>query len=90
MRLIPGIVLTVLLLSVGQPLRSNIFGDIANTVHRQQESLGKGIGRAVGVKLGGALETATAPALDNAASRFSEVVKALIRLRGAMWGSSTP
>jgi len=75
MRLIPGIVLSVLLLFVGQPLRSNIFGDIANTVHRQQESFSMGIGRAVGVKLGGTLETATAPALDNAASKFSEVVK---------------
>jgi hypothetical protein len=65
---------TVLLLLAGQPLRSNVFGDIANGFKRQQQAIGNGIGMAVGVKLGGVLETATAPALDNAASRFTDIV----------------
>ncbi len=75
MKVFPGVVLTALLLLVGQPLRSNIFADIASTLKHKEESIGSGIGRAVGVQLGGALETATAPALDNAATRFTEVVK---------------
>ncbi len=75
MKLFPRAVLTIVSLLAGQPLRSNVFADIASSLHQQHESIGKGIGRALGVKLGGALETATAPALDNAATRFTEVVK---------------
>jgi hypothetical protein len=75
MKQVPGVVLTAILLLAGQPLKSNVFGDISNALKRQQNSIGNGIGRAVGVKLGGTLETATAPALDNAASKFTEVVK---------------
>ncbi len=66
--------LTALLLLAGQPLKSNVFGDIASGLKRQQQAIGNGIGMAVGVKLGGVLETVTAPALDNAASRFTDVV----------------
>ncbi len=74
MKNLPGAALTALLLLAGQPLRSNVFGDIASGFKRQQQAIGNGIGMAVGVKLGGVLETATAPALDNAASRFTDVV----------------
>jgi hypothetical protein len=73
-KFLPRVALTVLLLLAGQPLKSTIFGDIANKFRRQQEAVGNGIGRAVGVKLSGVLETATAPALDNAASKFTQVV----------------
>ena len=74
MKFLPGTALTLLVLLAGQPLQSNVFGDIANGFKRQQQAIGNGIGQAVGVKLGGVLETATAPALDNAASRFTDVV----------------
>jgi len=73
-KFLPSAALTALLLLAGQPLRSNVFGDIANGLKRQQQAIGNGIGMAVGVKLGGVLEAATAPALDNAASRFTDVV----------------
>ena len=64
----------MLVLLAGQPLKSNIFGDLANRLRQDQDLIGNGIGKAVGVKLSGVLETATAPALDNAASKFTEVV----------------
>jgi len=73
-KFLPSAALTALLLLAGQPLKSNVFGDIASGLKRQQQAIGNGIGMAVGVKLGGVLETATAPALDNAASRFTDVV----------------
>jgi hypothetical protein len=73
-KFLPRAAVTVLLLLSGQPLKSNIFGDIASSFQRRQQAIGAGIGKAVGVKLGGVLETATAPALDNAASTFTKVV----------------
>jgi hypothetical protein len=73
-KFLPIAAMTALLLLAGQPLKSNVFGDIANGFKRQEQVIGNGIGMAVGVKLGGVLETATAPALDNAASRFTDVV----------------
>ena len=73
MRLLQRAGLLVLLLLTSQPLKPNIFGDIVNGFKKKQETVENGIGKAVGVKLSGVLETATAPVLDNAATRFSEV-----------------
>ena len=75
MNLPPRAVLPLILLLIGQPIKPNIFGDIANNLKHKQESIDTGIGKAVGVKLGAVLETATAPALDNAAAKFSELTK---------------
>jgi hypothetical protein len=73
--LLPRAGLPVLLLLACQPVKPNIFGDIINGFKHKQEAVENGIGQAVGVKLSGVLETATAPVLDNAATRFSEVAK---------------
>ena len=75
MKLLPRAGLPVLLLLACQPVRPNIFGDIVSGFKKKQETVENGIGKAVGVKLSGLLETATAPVLDNAATRFSEVAK---------------
>jgi hypothetical protein len=68
------LVLLLFLLS-NQPLRPNVFTDIANHLKRQKQTIDAGIGEAVGLKLSGVLETATAPVLDNAATRFTEVAR---------------
>jgi hypothetical protein len=75
LKLLPRAALLVLLLLVCQPVKPNIFGDIANGLKKKKETIENGIGNAVGVKLSGVLETATTPVLDNAASRFSDVAK---------------
>jgi hypothetical protein len=74
-KLLPRVALVVFVLFAGHPLKSNIFGHIANDLKQRNEAVANGIGRAVGVKLSGVLETATAPALDDAASKFTGVLK---------------
>ena len=77
MKLLPRCAtLTLLLLLVGgRPLRPNVFADIAHHLKQKTEAIDTGIGKAVGLKLSGVLESATAPVLDNAATRFTQVAQ---------------
>jgi hypothetical protein len=69
---------TLMLLFVlisGRQLRPNVFADAVNHLKQKHESVDNGIGKAVGLQLSGVLETATAPVLDDAAARFTQVAQ---------------
>ena len=70
----------LLLLTFVEPANSNIFGDIANGIGHLAGGvagaiggLGGAIGGILGAPFGGAIQGATGPAVDYAASRFTAV-----------------